>query len=45
MKLIDLVDFVVWLQSQGFDIGKVSREKLGKLAEEWWETQHGDEHG
>lgn len=43
----DLVDFVQWLRdTQGSDFFRlITEEQLRKKADEWYEKQHGDEHG
>ena len=43
----DLVKFVRFLQTKfGLDpLQALDEETLRKMAEEWYETQHGDEHG
>lgn len=43
----DLVKFTLWLQAKysGAALKGLSREQVQKLAEEWYESEHGDEHG
>lgn len=45
MSSADLVAFVRWAGRRGIVLADTNDTELKRLADEWWEMQHGDEHG
>ncbi len=39
----DLVNFVIWLQAHEQDVHHLPYDQLVKLANEYWDRQHGED--